>query len=536
MATDSNRVAIGIFASRIAGLVREVFMQAVFGGKSIVVDAFRAAMQIPNLIQNLVGEGALSASFVPVYARLIEDEEDVEARRVASGTLGFLTALVSLLVALIVIAARPIVWIVTPGLPDEAAELAITYTRITAIGTGFVTISAFCLGVLNSHRRFLLSYSAPIAWNGAQIFLLGGLLLFGTVDKGDPESLKKGALWLSYAVVIGSFAQLAVLWPSANRLASGLVPHLRREGQINLVLRRALPAISGRGIVQLAGFVDLALASFLAAGALNGIRATLVFYLLPISLFGFSVAASELTEMSRGSSEMALVHRRVTLGLRKVALPAGIATAVLVVGATSVVGAAYGLFGEGKEPDNLKYLGLVLASFAIGLPASMMARVTQNALYALGDVKGPTRIAAYRLIVVAVAGAFLMFPLDRLVILDGSITQFDSLLAWSPLPDAIREAPAGFHLGAVGLGLGSSIAAAVEWHLLRQRLNARLQTSVSSGLALPITAASLFAASVVGLVQLIGLPNPMAGIAVGIAGLGAYIGALAFQGYHPIHR
>ena len=106
----------------------------------------------------------------------------------------------------------------------------------------------------------------------------------------------------------------------------------------------------------------------------------------------------------------------------------------------------------------------------------------------------------------------------------------------SPAPLFEEEAPTGFHLGAVGLGIGSSIAACVEWYLLRQRLNAKLQAPVSSGLALPITAASLLAAAVIGIVQLVGLPDPFAGAAVGVVGLGSYAGALAFQGYRPIHR
>src|SRR3954452_17320731 len=91
-------VAAGILLSRIMGLVRErVF--AHYLGNSIAAAAFKAALRIPNFLQNLFGEGVLSASFIPIYARLLAEDKEEEADRVAGAIFGILSLIVGLLVA-----------------------------------------------------------------------------------------------------------------------------------------------------------------------------------------------------------------------------------------------------------------------------------------------------------------------------------------------------------------------------------------------------------------------------------------------------
>src|SRR5262245_37642509 len=122
-------VAAGIFLSRIAGLVRERAL-AYYLGRSVAADAFRAALRIPNLLQNLLGEGVLSASFIPVYARLIAEGKTADASRVARA-IGTLLVLVASLVALAgVLAARPLVELLAPGFASDARELTIELVQI----------------------------------------------------------------------------------------------------------------------------------------------------------------------------------------------------------------------------------------------------------------------------------------------------------------------------------------------------------------------------------------------------------------------
>jgi putative peptidoglycan lipid II flippase len=582
-------VAAGILASRGVGLIREVVIGAALGGGAIA-DSFRVAMRVPNLLQNLLGEGSVSAAFVPVYARLVEDGRTAEAHRLARQTLGVLSAVVTLLVGLILLAARPLVWVTTfGGLSNERFDLAVELTRFTALGVGFLVLSAFCLGILNAHRRYLLSYSAPVLWSLAQIVGFGAALIAG-------QSAGDIARWGAVAMVIGSFGQLAVQIPTVRSVGGLGRPSLSIGPDLRTVLGRFVPAVGGRGVVQLSSYVDLALASFLAAGAIATIGYAMPLYLLSIAVFGFSVAVSELTEMSRTRSGLDAVAARVRAAQRRVLLPAGLVTAGAIGGGSIVVGSLYefvnGLLNSGDSRTafssaNTTAVALTLAAFGLGLPAAMVARVSQNALYALGDVRGPARIALVRLIVGASAGFILMIQLDHLVVgsadelldPDGPTSQqVDSVVAtdseldavvdlalgeplggsslgltevggfphwpvWEPLPQrepfgsnlvddpgAVPRGTLFVHLGAVGLGLGSAVASWTEWLLLRRRLQSRLGESIATGIGRWIAVAGLAAFVGARLVAELGLPPVVDLLVVSATVLGVYVGSLRFIG------
>src|SRR5262245_24388056 len=169
-------VAAGIFFSRLAGLVRIRVIAHYFGLQSDAADAFNAAFRIPNFLQNLFGEGALSASFIPVYARLLAQDKGKEADRVAGAVGALLGLIVAVLVLVGVLAAPMLGRVLALGFTGEKLELTIRIVRILFPGAGLLVLSAWCLGVLNSHHRFLLSYAAPIMWNVAMI---ATLLWFG---------------------------------------------------------------------------------------------------------------------------------------------------------------------------------------------------------------------------------------------------------------------------------------------------------------------------------------------------------------------
>ena len=554
-ASGSSRVAAGIAVSRSFGLVRETLIAATLGG-TMAADAFRAAMRVPNIIQNMLGEGVMGASFVPVYAKLVEDRNEAEARRVAGGVLGLLTAVVLAIVALIVLLAGPIVSVLASGLTSDTHDLAVRFTRITAIGIGLLGISAWALAILNSHRQFFLGYAAPALWNLAQIVVLvvaGFMLAFadspaeaniadGIVGEGSGPSSESIALWLAVAVAVGSFLQLAVMVPRVRALTQGVTPHLRREGEVRTVLRRFVPAVGARGVVQISSLVDLQFASYLATGGFAIWSLALPLYLLPISVFGFSVATAELTEMSRQSDRVTVVAGRVRLGLRKVLLAAGLSAAGLFFAGRAAGATLYQwpnqLLGQNSfSADDNIVLGWTLAAYALALPAAMSARVTQNALFALGDVQRPARIAVIRLVVTVLVALIVVFQAERLTVVGGDISGWDqlpNLLPWEPLPLETRENPTAAHFGPVGLGIAAMIASWVEWALLRRALVERVGQSLRTGLGLPVFAAGLAAGVGAWAVQAIpGLGAPIEGVVCGVAALALYIGALRFQGLTP---
>jgi putative peptidoglycan lipid II flippase len=558
--TGSNLVAAGILASRVAGVVREQALYFAFGLTG-VADAFRAAMRIPNLLQNLLGEGALSASFIPVYARLVEAGDEREASRLAGAVASLLVVVTALLVLAGVLLAEPLVRLLTDferdrdwvglaevvagasgvevaGGPVDRFGLAVELTRVTTVGLGFLVLSAWCLGVLNSHRRFFLSYVAPVVWNVAQVAVVVLVVLLGW-------GLADVAVAAAWAVVAGSVAQLAVQLPAVLRLAPHLRPGLARTPGLDEVLARFGPAVGGRGVVQISSYVDTVLATFLVTGALAAFTLALPLYLLPISVFGFSVAAAELAEMSRSGADRGRVEARLTGGLRRTALAAGFVTAAYLAASGPVVGALYtwlpGVVGRGPtSPDDTIVLAVILSAFAVGLPAAITARVTQNALYAVGDVRGPAVIAAVRLGVAAAASVVLMLQLDWLFVQDGAVRGWDDVPHWPPwerVPEGVRLEPdRPPHLGAAGLALGASMAAWAEWALLRRRLRLRLRRPARSGWAWPVAVAAVVSALGMAAAQVVPVPRPLdAPLVLGI-GLALYVAALRRLGLPPPRR
>src|SRR5260370_13500776 len=214
-----------ILISRIIGVARQRVCGRYFG-VSLAADRFNAAFRIPNFLQNVFGEGALSASFIPVYANLLARKDEKEASRVASAVLTVLALVTSVIVLLGVLGTPYIVSIVAWGFVSERRELTIRLVQIFFPGAGLLVMSAWCLGVLNSHRKFLLSYTAPVVWNLA---IIAALIFFGS-HSGNFDEVQMGqfqarlAVLTAWGSVIGSALQFAVQLPTVFWLFRGLRP------------------------------------------------------------------------------------------------------------------------------------------------------------------------------------------------------------------------------------------------------------------------------------------------------------------------
>ena len=162
------RVGTGIVLTRLLGFVRERVFAHYFGDSG-AADAFRAALRIPNVIRNLLGEGTLSASFIPVYAGLIE-RGDTEGARRLSGVIASLLVLLTAAAAFAGIVLAPIITdFAAPGFSGSTRALTITLVQIMFPMSGVLILSAWCLGIRNSHRRVFQPYAAPALWNLAPI-------------------------------------------------------------------------------------------------------------------------------------------------------------------------------------------------------------------------------------------------------------------------------------------------------------------------------------------------------------------------------
>jgi putative peptidoglycan lipid II flippase len=497
---NSTLVAAGILLSRVAGLVRTAVI-AHFLGVQAVADALQAAMRIPNLLQNLLGEGVLSASFIPVYSRLLAEGREDEAGRVAGAIAGLLTALTGVLALIGVVFAGPVTRVVAWGFTGSTLALATTLTRILFPGVGFLVLSAWCLGVLNSHRKFFLSYVAPVIWNVTQIVVLVVAATWFLSDELAVAATRESALSLlatalAWGVVVGGFLQFAVQLPAVLRSTGTLRLSLnvRLEG-VRTALRSFWPVVAGRGVVQLMIYVDIALASLLAEGALSALEYATRLALLPISVFGMSAAASELPELSSLSQDdHEQVRRRLAPTLARIAF-----YVVPTIVGFVVLGDL--LFELVLLPLPSRLAWLVLLGSTVGLLSNTSSRLLQATLYAGGDTRTPARYAMLRVALAAVLGAALMMQFDRLEITHAGISLRGSLPAFTPLPlsGSATDQAVALRLGAVGLALAAGMSSWLEFALLRRHLARRrgLRARVGGG-ALARTALSGVVAGVVG--------------------------------------
>lgn len=453
--------ATGIALSRLTGLIRAALITN-FLGIGAVGDAFAAALRIPNALQNLLGEGALSAAFIPEYATTLERDR-AEAGRLAGAIAAFLLGLTALLVGIGVLAARPLTRLIAWGFTGATFELTVTLVRIVMIGSGLLVLSSWCLGILNSHRRFFVSYVAPVIWNATQIAVVVTVVAMAWTGADVATAV-------AWAIVAGAGAQVVFQLPAIRAVNSSIVPCSPfKRPDARRVMRRFGPAILGRGALQLSAFADLALATLLSVGATAALAASQLLYILPLSIIGMSVVAAELPEMSRlndADRARRVSHRLVQTGF----LMSGVTVVYLAAG-HAIVDAVFNLGGLRVRivDDDIILIALTLGAYALGLPALVASRLLQNACYSIGDTSTPSRIALVRVTVSFVVGITLMFTADRLLIVNGSITGFGDLdLSFTPLQTTVRldeSLPA--RLGAVGLAFGAACGAYIEFFLLR---------------------------------------------------------------------
>jgi putative peptidoglycan lipid II flippase len=437
-------VAAGILLSRIAGLVRESIF-AHYLGNSEAADAFKAGFRIPNILQNLLGEGVLSASFIPVYSRLLSKGEEEEASLLAWAVGALLSLAVAILVLAGVTAAPWLIAAIAPGFHGDKRELTIRLVQILFPGAGLLVLSAWCLGVLNSHHRFFASYTAPVAWNAAIIAAL--------VFYGPRTSQQRLAVEVAWGSVAGAMLQIIVQLPQTLPLLGRLRLHfVKLRAEIRIVLNNLLPVVASRGVAQISGYIDNLLASLLPTGAVAALNYAQILYLLPVSLFGMSVAAAELPTMSRASAAEAeraadTLRARLNAGLRQISFMVVPSAAAFLVIGDVIVGLLF-QSGEFTRHDAL-YVWGILAGSAVGLLAATMSRLYNSTFYALYDTRTPLRCALIRVGLTLVLG-------------------YACAISLPPLIGVERR------WGVAGLTVSAGVAAWVEFALLRRNLNRRL--------------------------------------------------------------
>jgi len=399
--------------SRIAGFTRDLLM-ARFLGAGFASDAFLIAFRLPNLFRSLFAEGAFSAAFVPmVSAKLGRRDGGIaqtgEALRFTEQALAFLLPILIGFSALFMLAAGPIVYVMTGGFQDQDPEklrLTTELTRLTFPYLLLISLAALLGGLLNAMGRFWVNAAAPIILN---VVLISALLFF----RGD--SAIETARALAVGVSIAGILQL--LWLVFACRSAAVMPRLvapRLTGEIRTLLRRIGPAALGAGATQ----INLLISTLIAARLLPQGSVSYLYYAdrlnqLPLGMIGIGMGVALLPTMSRlvgaGNPEAAVhqQNRAIEFALL-LALPAAFA---LVVAAEPIISA---LLQQGAF-DRADTVGAyrALQAFSLGLPAYVLIKVLTPGFHARGDTRTPMRIALVAIATNLIGNLTLIWPFQH---------------------------------------------------------------------------------------------------------------------------
>ena len=448
---SAGLVAAGIMVSRLFGLVR-TWAFARYLGVGIANDAYTAAVRIPNFVRALLGEGAISASFIPVYSAALERGDAKAARALAGALLGILLAAVSVLTIVGIIAAPALVSLFAGGMAQETEELAVRLTRVMFPMTGLMVLSGWCLGIQNSHRRFFMSYASAALWSVAQIVLLFGWggagaeadspAVFGLGER--IQDTTRLAWWLAWATLAGAALQIAAQLPEVIALVRPMRITLDRDAPgVRATLQNFVPVVVALSAVQISGFIDLRIASELPDGAISSMTFASQLYTLPVSLFGLSVAAASLPDFSRDS----MLAREVLLAR----LQAGWVRILFYIIPCTVLFVLFGdlvitlLLQSGRfSSSDTEVVHRILAAYAVGLIGFSSVKLLASAHYAFNDYRTPLRASIVAIVTSAVLALALALPLRHSLV------------------------------GAAGIALGSALGSYVNLSVLAAGLHRKL--------------------------------------------------------------
>jgi putative peptidoglycan lipid II flippase len=452
-------VGAATLASRILGYLRDAVVARAFGAGPLT-DAFFVAFRLPNLLRRLVGEGALSSAFIPVFTEYVATRPRAETLRMFRAVAGAMVGVLALVTVVGILVAPVLVRVMAPGFftGGTTGILAVRLTRWMFPYLFFVGLAALAMGFLNAHRHFLTPALAPTMLNLAMIASVLGLV----------PHLAEPVLGLAAGVLAGGAGQLAIQLPVLIRRGILVAPSLDlRHPAIRRTLERLAPVAVGQSAAQLNILVDTIIASLLTGGSVSYLYYADRLMEFPLGVAGIAMATAALPTLSEQAArgEHAALCETFTFTLRLCNfLMAPAAVGFLLLGEPMVrVLYQRGEFGPLETAGTVWALGF----YALGLPGFAAAKIGAQAFYALGDTQTPVRVAISAMGLNSVLAIVLAFPLGH-----GGLALATSCS-------------------------GTANAVSLAW-LLRRRLGPKVLAGLGSGLGRAAIASAALALAVAG--------------------------------------
>ncbi len=382
--------------SRVFGMVRDIAF-AHFFGAGWLMTAWTMGFKVPNLARRLFGEGAASASLIPIYSEELHNNPE-QAKRLANTAV---TVLFVILAAIVFI-GQGLVWSYYILFETRAGpRLGLLLCSIMLPYMIFVCIVAILAGILNVHRHFATPAAAPIVLN---IFVIGSILFTGWGLKMEPQ---QQVFFVAFAVLLAGLIQIAIQLPSLRASGVSIRPawdvHSRAFKKVIIMMG---PMILGLTVTQLNTLGDDVIALCfmneqgdpLGYGAPSYLYYAQRLYQFPLGVLGISLATAIFPVMSSDAARKNFdaLTKTIARGIKAAVFVAIPATAGIFLVARPLISAIFE-HGNFKSTDT-PIVAWTLAFYALGLCGYFCQQVTTRAFYSMQDSKTPARSALYAVV------------------------------------------------------------------------------------------------------------------------------------------
>jgi len=369
-------IMVMIIASRFLGLIRQRVLANFFGPNDLSL--FFAAFRLPDLIFEVLVYGTFASAFIPVFTKALKNKEK-NIWEMASSITNIGIVIFSILTLIVIFFANHLYGILIPGFSLEHRDQVVALSKILFAAQGFFVISYVLTAVLESSRRFLMPAIAPLFYN------LG--IILGTIF----FSPKFGLMGPVMGVVIGAFLHAAVQLPLAIKLGFRFSFKVKISQDVKKIGKLSLPRVIEVIFLQVAKSVELSLASIISTAAYTYYTFGNSLQLLPVGLFGTSIAKAVLPTLSRLSDNKEEFRKTLFNALYQVSFIVLPAASILIVLRIPMVRLVFGtnLFNW----ESTVQTGLVVSAFGVGIIFQVFNAILARAFYALHNTKTPVIIS-----------------------------------------------------------------------------------------------------------------------------------------------
>jgi putative peptidoglycan lipid II flippase len=412
---SASVIALITVISRICGYLRDQRV-ALLLGTSPVADSFILAFRIPNMIRRMTGEGALGASFIPVFTGYLRGKSQRETWAFAQRMFWDVALILAVVAILGCIFSKQVIGIITlMGVNYVRWDLAVYLNRIIFPCVFFLGLAALASAILHSFQRFALPASTGVLFN-IVVIVSSSAIVYRPVMRWAPAAYRSPAVALAIGILLGSFAQLAIQLPALRNLGMNFHPDVNfQDAGVRKTGRLIAPIFLGTGVFQVNFFVDTIFASSsrMPTGSITSLYVSDRVMELVLGVYAVALSTVILPAMSHQVADGNHEEMKRTFGfaLRIVSfitIPAAIGLILLRVPITQVL-FQHGEFGA----RSTALTSHALLFYSLGLPAFAAIKLIAPMYYSTHDTVTPTKVGIYTLGLHIALNVILLFAFGR---------------------------------------------------------------------------------------------------------------------------